>query len=373
MGPGRANLFVRERDPLIDLLRGFCLSIMTIDHLPHTVVEKLTWQTFGFVSAAEGFVFLSGLVTGMVYGRAAESVSFSAVLRKAYRRVRTIYLSNALYVTCIILAALAGFNALGTGYVAGWQLWLKAMLFMATPAESGILRLYFLLFLAIPAIILALNRNRFFYVVIISTLLWALAAFGLGMSAIRQTHGFDVVSWQVLFVAGLAFGLPRSYIRMRLPSSNSWMVTASVLVCGFFAVRHLPTLIAPLSSYFQWLSDWRRTLAVGRLVNFAALAYVVFRMRRHISKLSGTFIGHFLVFLGRHSLPVFMWSICVSTICVAMERSWTKESPLVQATLELFVVTSCVVPAWLHLQWQELRPKLQPREMVFRTMEQKLH
>jgi hypothetical protein len=60
-----------QRSKLIDFLRGLCLVVITIDHLPHDPFEKFTWQTFGFVSAAEGFVFLSGLVSGIVYGRVA--------------------------------------------------------------------------------------------------------------------------------------------------------------------------------------------------------------------------------------------------------------------------------------------------------------
>ena len=60
-----------KRNLLIDFLRGLCLVVMTVDHLPPDIFEKFTWQTFGFISAAEGFVFLSGLVSGVVYGRVA--------------------------------------------------------------------------------------------------------------------------------------------------------------------------------------------------------------------------------------------------------------------------------------------------------------
>src|SRR5580693_1644014 len=70
-GPGIAPPVDLKRSGLVDFLRGICLLLMTVDHLPLTLVRKFTWQTFGFFSAAEGFVFLSGLVSGLVYGRTA--------------------------------------------------------------------------------------------------------------------------------------------------------------------------------------------------------------------------------------------------------------------------------------------------------------
>jgi len=60
-----------SRIVLIDFLRGLCLIVMTVDHLPETIIKKFTLQGFGFFSAAECFVFLSGLVAGRVYGRIA--------------------------------------------------------------------------------------------------------------------------------------------------------------------------------------------------------------------------------------------------------------------------------------------------------------
>ena len=70
-----------SRIVLIDFLRGLCLVVMTIDHLPETLIRKFTLQGFGFFSAAECFVFLSGLVAGRVYGRMAITKG-PAVLRQ---------------------------------------------------------------------------------------------------------------------------------------------------------------------------------------------------------------------------------------------------------------------------------------------------
>jgi hypothetical protein len=47
----------------LDALRGLMLMWITLTHLP-TVLSAYVNQAFGFVSAAEGFTFLSALFTG---------------------------------------------------------------------------------------------------------------------------------------------------------------------------------------------------------------------------------------------------------------------------------------------------------------------
>jgi len=55
----------------LDALRGLMLVWITFTHLP-TVLSTYVNQPFGFVSAAEGFIFLSALFTGRIYARLAE-------------------------------------------------------------------------------------------------------------------------------------------------------------------------------------------------------------------------------------------------------------------------------------------------------------
>jgi hypothetical protein len=58
----------------LDTLRGFMLVAIAINHLD-TELRVFTDYVFGFVSTAEGFVFLSGLVAGLVYTRRAAKQS----------------------------------------------------------------------------------------------------------------------------------------------------------------------------------------------------------------------------------------------------------------------------------------------------------
>ena len=71
-----------------DALRGLMLVLMTLTHLPTRWSDPFG-QPFGFVSAAEGFVFLSAYLAGMVYTqrnqRRGEQEMRGAFLRRALK------------------------------------------------------------------------------------------------------------------------------------------------------------------------------------------------------------------------------------------------------------------------------------------------
>jgi hypothetical protein len=57
-----------QRRSEVDALRGLMLVWMTLTHLP-TGISVYSYQPIGFVSSAEGFIFLSALFTGLIYFR----------------------------------------------------------------------------------------------------------------------------------------------------------------------------------------------------------------------------------------------------------------------------------------------------------------
>jgi hypothetical protein len=78
-----------QRRPELDALRGLFLVWMTLTHLP-TRMSELVNQPFGFVSSAEGFVFLSAMLVAILYiHRAAEDNE--GMRTKLWKRALTIY------------------------------------------------------------------------------------------------------------------------------------------------------------------------------------------------------------------------------------------------------------------------------------------
>jgi hypothetical protein len=78
-----------ERRPELDALRGLFLVWMTFTHMP-TRLSDLMNQPFGFVSSAEGFVFLSALLVSRVYLRDAKEDG-TGLRVKLWRRTLKIY------------------------------------------------------------------------------------------------------------------------------------------------------------------------------------------------------------------------------------------------------------------------------------------
>src|SRR5258708_28067495 len=78
-----------QRRPELDALRGLFLVWMTLTHLP-TRMSDMVNQPFGFLSSAEGFVFLSALLIARIYLRqAAEDIQ--GLRTRLWRRALRVY------------------------------------------------------------------------------------------------------------------------------------------------------------------------------------------------------------------------------------------------------------------------------------------
>ena len=81
-----------ERDLRLDLLRGFCAFAMVVDHLGGaSYLYPVTGGNQFFVSAAEGFIFLSGLLVGLIYGPRVRRDGLAAVQCHLLRRAFVLY------------------------------------------------------------------------------------------------------------------------------------------------------------------------------------------------------------------------------------------------------------------------------------------
>src|SRR5918992_404975 len=82
-----------RRDRRLDLLRGYAVFAMVVDHFGgESFITPLTGSNRFLVSAAEAFVFLSGFVMGMVYGRRVERAGWVATTEAILRRAALLYL-----------------------------------------------------------------------------------------------------------------------------------------------------------------------------------------------------------------------------------------------------------------------------------------
>ena len=311
----------------IDFWRGVVLCTIFVNHVPGNVFEFLTQKNFGFSDSAEAFVFLSGVSLALAYAtRVANGATRVVAVSMARRAVR-------LYGVHILLS-LAGIAIFAAGAMATGNLDLFQMhgrdLFLDDPKAAlvglillghqlgyfNILPLYIvLLSAALP--MLWVGRARPGLMLGASFAIYGASRF-LGWNIptwpMKGTWFFDPFTWQLLMVAGLYVGLILK--RREVPQSRGLIAAAvAILALGAYSVTDGFSLQPGLQ---DWTRSWadldKTTLGAGRIVHFAALAYLVyaFKIAQAVQTLPA--FSH-LCRLGRHSLWSFALLSVMAAIC----------------------------------------------------------
>jgi hypothetical protein len=354
----------RERDPRVDALRGLFLIIMMVDHLPYHPLLGFSRQTFGFVSAAEGFVFLSGMVSAWVYGRILAKQGEAALCRGAWQRARDIYLTHLLLYTVALVGGLMGGWQIASQFANFWGAWWHGALLIYQPPLFGILPMYVAFLLLIPLLLQQMARGRALLIWAVSIALWLAAQWGIGSPAHNlpwlELGAFNFLAWQLLFVAGAYFGYRQAAGHgSPVPASRLLFASSIALVTVLFLVRHQTLFFGNLSivDTKAALGAWRSINHPLRMLNFAAYAYILWYLPRSVDeKMHGTLVSRWLRYLGAHSLQVFAWSIFVSCIAFSFRDSWVSLSSAWRTLLAVAAALSLIFPAWMHEQWRRSTP-----------------
>jgi hypothetical protein len=167
----------RQRDMRIDTLRGLLLIVMTIDHF-NSPIAKVTYQTFGYVSVAEGFFFLSAYVFSIVYAKQAQNLSMLAIasVKRAYLLYRY---HIALIVTVFLLAMVFPLFQKAWVFMVGEVLieqtfaaFIQGLIFINQPVFMDILPMYCVFVLISPFILAGFSRGWIAQVFVVSFAFW---------------------------------------------------------------------------------------------------------------------------------------------------------------------------------------------------------
>jgi hypothetical protein len=338
-------------------------------------------QPFGYVSAAEGFVFLSGFLVGSVYTRTAREHGFAAMRRRVWRRAGVIYAAHAavlLFLLFVVLPVGVARGAHPITDLASFDLAHPALALAAglalvyNPPLLDILPMYVVFMLAAPFLIESGERHGWRAIAAASALLWLAAQLGVGRDVYalvtagwpqavpyRETGAFSYFAWQAVWTAGIWAGSrsldgnPLS----RLASPRAIVVAAAVALV-FFAWRHVagqvpssPAIVAVL------LDKWH--LGALRIVDFAALVTLVLALRPAIARIAGS---SRIARMGRVSLAVFAAHAAICLVALAFVADpapahlrWRDTALLLATLAALYGV------AWIATEGRRAWPALSAR------------
>ena len=381
-----------ERQAELDWLRGLMLVLMTLTHVPTWFGAHLG-QPFGFVSAAEGFVFLSAFLVGSVYSQAARKRGFAAMRKAALGRAAKVYGAHVallllLFFVLVPFAATHGAHAitdLASFYVERPRVALVSALALAyNPPLLDILPMYVLLIAASPRFIEFGTRRGWGPLLMLSAALWLFAQLGGGRHVYEslarlvdwpvpyaQTGAFSLLAWQLLWVVGLRAGTlkaeARSAARVERPWPRVLVFGALSLAAVFFVMRHVTgqvpsTSDAALNALFD---KWH--LGPLRLANFAVLAILAVHWR---DVLVAWAARSMIATLGRASLTVFTAHLvlCLAILATAGEMLAAHPSfegaSLVAGTLVALYAVARVALAGDRIVRAPLAAAAGPRKVI---------
>lgn len=311
-----------ERRPELDALRGLFLVWMTLAHLP-TRFSDFVNQPLGFISSAEGFVFISALLVGRLYIR--ELVQNPGKVRiRLWKRSLKIYgyhlLMLVLAFTLVAHIAVhthkAALMNLLTFYLAHPLVAMAgSVLLLYCPPLLDILPMYVTFLFFTPVVLSAAVRFGWKWILAASCVVWVLAQFGLRDVVhgwiVQVTHlpiplqesgAFNLFAWQAVWVVGLWLGAKSAEGEVPLSRIPGWAVGLAGAVCVFFIGVRFGWFGAGLTPQALGMKLDKWQIGPLRVLNLLAFTICAYGARRWVLKVIA--IEPFVT-LGKASLRVF--------------------------------------------------------------------
>jgi hypothetical protein len=311
-----------QRRPELDALRGLFLVWMTLTHLP-TRMSELVNQPFGFVSSAEGFVFLSAMLVATLYIHQVEEDS-ERVRSKLWMRALRIYGYHVIMLAMVftVVAAFAAhfhraaiYNLLNFYLAHPGTAIIGSLLLIYCPPLLDILPMYVTFLVLTPYVLSVAVRRGWSVILAVSGAVWLLAQVGLrtwvhtavvhvtGLHIpLQETGAFNLFAWQAVWILALWIGAKSSQGDNPLSRLPRFVFPISAAICLFFlGVRH-DWLGPHLTQEALGLSLDKWQIGPLRVLNLFAFSCVVYASRKYLSRIV---LIEPLVTLGKASLEVF--------------------------------------------------------------------
>jgi hypothetical protein len=376
-----------KRFEIIDGMRGYFLVFMLINHLIFVGgywMMEVNHRQFAFVEDAQGFVFLSGLLIGMVYAR--------KMIKNGYEKGRQLLFDRAFelyrYAMGTVMAVLVvqlilpdaqrlWYNWLGTTNFDEPLRLAAIATFLFQPTFMDILPQYIVYMLFAPPLVWLCLRGKWAHVLAGSLIVWMAAQLGLQRFLTEPLNAlvmgpdeqgirasFNMLGWQIVFFSAMVIGVLTAQNKIawtRIFSPEKTMLPKVALaVCLFFLPLRIVTAwdLLPQAVLDKFATmEIRADFGPVYLLNFAAvatgLAWLLIAGPKHhnlwIRKLAGivtaVFTFRFLRLLGRHSLQVYVWHVAIVYAVYYADGRTPELSQLTKTTIAVVCIGLLALPA----------------------------
>lgn len=337
-----------KRDLRLDFLRGLAVAVMVVDHVGgDTPLTRFSGGNRFIVSAAEGFVFLSGMVLGMVYGDRIRQGGFREAARGLLKRAFTLYRASAgmalAFVGLLLVADVRLWHdrSSGLGVENPVEAVLGAFSLRYSFQGSDVLVMYTLMLAVAPAVIYPLHTGRTGGVILASSALWALFQRSPEEVALPWRvlgSAFPLAAWQLLLVLGMAIGYHRARVmRWILAGSNLSRLTLLASGSAVYLLAWSNDLFGSAALPEAWFGDasysslfLKESLAPGRVLAFLSVAVLAYTLVHALWVPLKECLGWLLLPLGQNSLYVYIMHVFVVVLMynLAPTLDWLPETTL---------------------------------------------
>ncbi len=358
------------RDLRIDLLRGFAVVAMVVDHIAgSSPLYIFTGGNRFYTSAAEGFIFISGLVMGLVYRRFIQRDGLSIPLRRALERSLTLYLLTiTLTLLVITLSESSAVHwAQGVDLSDRFSFVVSVLALHRTYYLVDIPLLYTILIVVAPLALLLLSQGRTAVVLGASWILWLAYQFFPAETdvpwVISGNYLFFASAWQVFFFTGLVLGWHHAGLTVRLarfPRRTALFASfvGTALFVGFYwVINRLPTFwqaadpvdvqeirLFLIDAVFG-KADVRPGRIIASIVVFGFLYLLVTEFWRPIYRA----LGWFLLPLGQSALYAYSAHVLIA-LPLALAIDSTAVPQTIQQPLNGLIQLAVLVLIWLLIR-----------------------
>jgi len=350
-----------RRSYSLDLARGFCLVLMTVDHLPQNIFGRFSnvgFGPFGFFTAASAFVFISGIVSAKTYGATYSKLGAWATWARVSKRIAQIYAVNTGMFLVLLACAWTGLlkhNVFWQEYDLlfsdPWTALERGLLLLYRPGYLDILPMYVVFLVCVVPLLAAIRAGWRWFALAVSVLVWFFA------QRDPDANVLNPLGYQILFVVGLIIG--SSWDEFAEQSSRNLLKVLGWIASGLALTLLLARFVTGLLRIVPDIPHWPALIELDnngplRLLNFmwflVLAVHIWVRLPEWLREDNP--VARWVSTLGRHSLPVFAWSILATHLSMALMPGYpSRPWALVDMVLML---STLAIPAFLGERWRSV-------------------